>query len=88
MVFNSTRCVFFCNEVKDRKIFQIASPENRKPLKKTKKETASDETASRYVSCPGLLHHAAHSAGRHCRSRFFFRYVGKHALGRKEHSCY
>lgn len=46
MVFNSTRCVFFCNEVKDRKIFQIASPENRKPLKKTKKETISCETAS------------------------------------------
>ena len=40
MVFNSTRCVFFCNEVKDRKIFQIASS------CKHKKETISCETAS------------------------------------------
>ncbi len=39
------------------------------------------------ASCP-LLHHAAHSACRHCRSRFLFRNFGDGAFCGEEHSSH
>ena len=35
----------------------------------------------------GLLHHAAHTTGRHCRSCGWLRDVCDRALGGEEHSC-
>ena len=39
-----------------------------------------------YLELQYLLHHSAHSACRHCRSRLFFRNVGKYAFGGQEHA--